>query len=41
MEEIFSFKTLLLDDRSLCGPYAFTTDEEILTATSKSSGITI
>ena len=39
MEEIFIFKTLLLDDRSLCEPYEFTTDEETVTAKSKSSGI--
>ena len=40
MEEIFNFKTVLLDDRSLCESYEFTTDEETVTAKSKSSGIT-
>ena len=40
MEEIFNFKTVLLDDRSLCESYEFTTDEETVTAKWKSSGIT-
>ena len=40
MAEIFNFKTLLLEDRSLCESYEFTTDEETVTAKSKSPGIT-
>ena len=40
MAEIFNFKTLLLDGRSLCEPYEFTTDEDTVTAKSKSPGIT-
>ena len=40
MEEIFIFKTLFLDDRSLCESDEFTTDEETVTAKSKPSGIT-
>ena len=41
MAEIFNFKTLLLDGRSLCEPYEFTTDDEdTVTAKSKSPGIT-
>ena len=40
MVEIFNLKTLLLDERSLCESYEFTTDEETVTAKSKSLGIT-